>query len=293
MNLIKEMYATDWNTVFSQETQLQAIEALENGKILLFPTLSYPLFQEEEKFLSPSFANEKFKNISFNPQSHKIKGYKGNTFDQDKLKIMMKRYAKNAQQLLLQLFPCYQENIQWGRTSFRPVEIFGRIPQSYRKDDTRLHVDAFPTSPTQGKRIIRIFTNVNPDGKDRLWKVGESFDAVANRFLPSVKRPWFGRSALFNALKITKSYCTEYDYIMLQIHNNMKADLEYQRTVTQQEIRFKPGSTWVVQTDDVSHAALSGQFVMEQTFYLPVSAMSNPSLSPLRILEHNTGRILT
>ena len=80
---------------------------------------------------------------------------------------------------------------------------------------------------------------------------------------------------------------------MLQIHDRMKADLNYQTTVSQQSIHFTPGSSWIVQTDQVSHAAMSGQHVLEQTFYLPVTAMVNPALSPLRVLEKLTGRLLT
>ena len=72
---------------------------------------------------------------------------------------------------------------------------------------------------------------------------------------------------------------------MLQMHNLMKADDEYQQKASQQEIRFPSGTSWIVQTDDVSHAAMQGQYVLEQTFYLPVKAMKNEAKSPLRILE--------
>ncbi len=53
-----------------------------------------------------------------------------------------------------------------------------------------------------------------------------------------------------------------------------------------QEIHFPPGSTWIVYTDQVSHAAMSGQYVFEQSFYLPIHGLKNESTSPLRTLEH-------
>ena len=59
--------------------------------------------------------------------------------------------------------------------------------QSWRADDRRLHVDAFPSRPNYGERILRVFTNVNPDGEPRVWRVGEPFEAVARRFLPRAK----------------------------------------------------------------------------------------------------------
>ena len=34
-------------------------------------------------------------------------------------------------------------------------------------------------------------------------------------------------------------------------------------------------------TDQVSHAAMAGQYQLEQTFLLPVEAMSDPERSPL------------
>ena len=65
----------------------------------------------------------------------------------------------------------------------------------------------------------------------------------------------------------------------------MKADLAYQAQAPQSRHEFMPGDTWLVFTDQVSHAAMDGQYALEQTFYLPVHAMRDPSRSPLRVLE--------
>jgi hypothetical protein len=86
---------------------------------------------------------------------------------------------------------------------------------------------------------------------------------------------------------------TEYDHIMLGIHDAMKADTEYQSQVPQTQLAFPPGVTWACFTDRVSHAAMSGQFALEQTFYLPVDAMNDPASTPLRVLERLAGRVLT
>ena len=58
---------------------------------------------------------------------------------------------------------------------------------SWRKDDSRLHVDAFPSRPNHGERILRVFCNVNPHGEDRVWRVGEPFEAMARTLLPRVR----------------------------------------------------------------------------------------------------------
>jgi hypothetical protein len=188
------------------------------------------------------------------------------------------------------VLPAYSDKIVPGLTSFRPAEIRGRTT-SWRRDDTRLHVDAFPSRPTRGWRILRIFSNVNPE-MPRIWRVGEPFEQVASRFLPKIRPPVPGSSWLLFALRIVKERRTEYDHYMLGIHDAMKADLDYQREAHQTQVAIPPGATWACFTDSVSHAAMSGQFAFEQTFYLPVNAMQDPERSPLHVLRRLTGRTL-
>ncbi len=290
MPILTELDIRDWLSPVSVPSQVLAIKQLESGNILYMPKLSFSLRDEELPALSANISNHKAKNISFNSQLDQLQGVNPIDYDPMIIKSMMARFAQHALALISYVLPSYSKALQIGRTSYRPVEIHGRIPKSYRKDDTRLHVDAFPSSPNQGRRILRVFTNINPHGQGRVWRYGEDFQHVVNRFLPKVGNPWPGRSAILKALGITKTYCTEYDYIMLNIHNKMKADIRYQKTAVQGEIEFAPGNTWIVQTDHVSHAALSGQFLLEQTFYLPVEAMQHPELSPLRVLETAKGR---
>ena len=116
------------------------------------------------------------------------------------LKAMLHRFSEKAEPLIYNLLPPYASAIQLGRTSFRPVEIEGRST-SYRKDDTRLHVDAFPATPNQGRRILRVFTNINPDGKTRHWRVGEPFSMVASRFLPLACKQWPGSALSVKMVK--------------------------------------------------------------------------------------------
>jgi hypothetical protein len=79
---------------------------------------------------------------------------------------------------------------------------------------------------------------------------------------------------------------------MLGLHDTAKLDTDYQRSTTKTEVRFPPGSTWLCYTDQVMHAALSGQFVLEQTFHLDIDAMAEPGRAPIKVLEKITGRVL-
>src|SRR5207244_9763487 len=90
--------------------------------------------------------------------------------------------------LAARFLPAYAGLITRARASFRPAEISGRVT-SWRKDDTRLHVDSFPASPSGGRRILRLFTNVNPDGRPRAWRIGGEFEAVASRFADRLRLP--------------------------------------------------------------------------------------------------------
>jgi hypothetical protein len=80
---------------------------------------------------------------------------------------------------------------------------------------------------------------------------------------------------------------------MLQLHDRMKEDSAYQMSAPQMPFDFPAGSAWMAFTDQVSHAAMSGQYQLEQTFLLPVSVMLDDQRSPLRVLERLKGRALT
>jgi hypothetical protein len=137
-----------------------------------------------------------------------------------------------------------------------------------------------------------MFANVNPHGKARTWRVGEGFEHVAARFAPHLRLPLGGTAALFRLLRITKSRRSPYDALMLQLHDRMKADTDYQRQSPQASLDFPAGTTWITLTDQVSHAAMAGQYQLEQTFLVPVEAMLDERGSPLRILERLLARRL-
>ncbi|HLH39686.1 MAG TPA: Kdo hydroxylase family protein [Bryobacteraceae bacterium] len=284
MQAIEEIGITSW-----RETAPRMAEALEIGKVVLAPRLHFELPEPERRFLSPACLDGKSKNVSYRPATGALGGASPDA-DRAALTAMLKRYFERTSALLEALCPEYCGKLSPGFTSFRPAEIAGRAT-SWRKDDTRLHVDAFPSRPLRGLRIIRVFSNVNP-AAPRMWRVGDAFENVARTFLPKIAKASPVSAWLLHILRITKTRRTPYDHLMLGIHDAMKADERYQRECPQVSIAIPPGATWMCFTDSVPHAAMSGQFALEQTFYLPVEAMRDPSRSPLRILERLTGKAL-
>ncbi len=277
-----------WRPVLAPGVQDVAVRAIEDGGVLVLPQVRFVLSERERRFLSPEWSDGRAKNISLD--GTRLKGARGSAEDLAEMTAMVARFAQNAADLVVTLFPRYAPFVQRARTSFRPQPAVGRNV-SWRKDDSRLHVDAFPSRPNHGERILRVFSNVNP-AADRVWRVGEPFEAVARTFLPRIRDPLPGSAALLAALMVTKRPRSAYDHLMLGLHDRAKEDLAYQRDCAQEVVRFAPGTTWICFSDQVMHAAVSGQYMLEQTIHLPLAALYDASSAPLAVLERLTGRTL-
>jgi hypothetical protein len=269
------------------------IAALEAGKVLYFPNFGQHGFapqKEELALFREDIRDPKSRNISLDSGS-KLKGVAGDEATQALMAGMIGRFRAEAEALLGNLVPRYGEHLRRGATSFRPSVVENRV-QSWRADDRRMHVDAFPSRPNRGERLLRVFTNVNLEGAPRVWRVGEPFEDVARRFLPRVKTyvPW--QAKVLNALGVTKSLRSEYDHLMLQLHDAMKSDLDYQKNAPQVTFGFPPGSAWVCFSDQTSHAVMAGQYMMEHTLQLSPMQQYDKEASPLAILTRLQGHAL-
>ncbi|CAM5790414.1 Kdo hydroxylase family protein [Ottowia pentelensis] len=283
---IVEIDTADWQLAGRPEWTA----AVEDGRVLYFPRLAFEVLPAERALLREGMLSPKARNVSLGADGV-LKGAGGSAAEQAQLAAMVGRFRQQALQLIDGLLPEYRGLLRAAPTSFRPRQVETR-KQSVRADDQRLHVDAFPTRPNYGERILRVFANVNPDGVPRVWRVGDSFEAVARQFLPRAKpyRRWQARA--LNALHVTKSLRSEYDHLMLQLHDGMKFDEQYQKSGAQVTVPFAAGSVWVCYSDQATHAVMSGQFMMEQTLYLPPGHEADPQASPLAILTRLVGRPL-
>jgi 3-deoxy-D-manno-oct-2-ulosonic acid (Kdo) hydroxylase len=289
--VIEPLPITEWHGPFDPALRARALDGLEDGRVLLLASLPFHILPDETALLSPSVMGSQRKNISFDPGGGRI-GNASLTGDRAELLAgMLRRFGDAAEQLLRDLLPRYASTLERARTSFRPAEIAGRA-YSPRHDDRLLHVDAFPSRPMHGRRILRLFSNVAADGATREWRVGEPFAEFARRFLPGTGRPMPGGAWLQQQLGITKGRRSEYDRIMLRLHDTGKCDAAYQSSGPRADVSFAAGSTWLCFTDQVLHAALAGHCALEQTFHLPVTAMEHQERSPWRVLERLAARTL-
>ncbi|KNH08954.1 hypothetical protein BRCH_00491c [Candidatus Burkholderia brachyanthoides] len=288
---IIEVASCDWQGKGLSVPHETLLVGVENGKVLYFPNLRFAIEGGEQALLDPAIVDPKRKNISLVPNGGALNGVLGDNVMQSAVRSLIKRYQDNACSLVDALFPEYDGKLRVAPTSLRLHQVETR-ETSWRKDDSRLHVDAFPSRPNYGERILRVFTNINTQGAPRVWRVGEPFEDMAKRFLPEIKAQAPGSAWLMNLLHITKTPRSAYDHLMLHLHDAMKADLDYQKTSPQETMPFPPCSVWVCFSDQTSHAVMSGQFMMEQTFFLPVKSMVRPDHAPLGILERLKGRAL-
>ncbi len=291
LDVIREFNLDQWAPRPQDFASDELEDVLESGKVLYFPRLPFVLAEDEQRFLSEQWSDGKAKNISFRGNAAPLQGVQGDAASIQQLKAVIARFADQAETLVTGLFPRYQGHLKRGFTSYRTASVAGRVT-SWRKDDTRLHIDSFPSNPTGGTRLLRVFANVNPVGQPRVWRVGEPFADHARRFFPRASRPAPGLAWLMERLGITKARRTAYDHYMGQLHDLGKADLDYQQTSPQLTFEFPAGSSWVVYSDQVLHAVMAGQFMLEQTFYLDPERLVNPAAGPLGILESLAGRPL-
>jgi len=263
---------------------------LEAGGVVRLPDRPFCLTAAETRLLTPGKSAGGAKNVSFDPATGKVRGATGD--DSGEAARLMKRFSNWARRLAVELAPAFGPHLQFGRTSFRPRAI-DAAPLSARKDDRRLHADAFPSRPTGGQRILRVFSNISPVGEPRVWQVGEPFEDYARRWIGETRGMWPGEAWLLHRMGVTRGRRTAYDALMVALHDRAKLDDAYQAAAPRREMVFAAQSSWIAFTDGVVHAAVAGRWALEQTFYLPVEAMADPAASPLRVLERMTGRRLT
>jgi hypothetical protein len=279
---------------------------LEDGHVLFLEHIPFDLPVADLQFLGSQHqsGSSLHKNASYRPHQDELRGFAAETKEvTERLHQVMRNYSAQVVTFLSQLLAPYSTYWKLDFASFRPLEEQGRDLPIHKRNDL-LHVDAFPGRPTRGARILRCFTNINPS-QPRTWLVGEHFPVIADRYSTNAGLAKIARRAsastgalrklfarLQNLVRIPARDRAAYDQFMLRFHDYLKENTEFQREATKLRIDFPPLSTWIVFTDAVPHAVLSGRLALEQTVIVPVSALLSPDKSPLRKLEVIAGRPL-
>jgi hypothetical protein len=270
---------------------------LERGNVVLFPTSSFSLSPADSQFLLQRRQSSApyHKNIAYRPLSGQLTGYEtAQAADAARLREILKKFSADATRFVNETLTPYAGKIRLDFSSFRPIEEQGRALRLRARNDL-LHTDAFPTRPTNGDRILRFFVNLNPT-VPRVWITSETFEPLVERLGSAAgltqwrnARSRAGHAArdLIRALGLTVR--SPYDRFMMHFHNWLKENEEFQKNCPKSRWEFAPNAVWMVYTDMVTHAVLSGQFAIEQTFIVSRRAMLEPSRSPAGVLQRLCG----
>lgn len=279
---------------------------LEEGNILFFPVSPIALAPDDIQFLLTlqQTSSGLHKNMAYKPSLDKVAGADMQGADAaaaERLHRILRDYSQHVTNFLTDFLRPYASRWRLDYGSFRPQEEQGRDLPLRRRNDL-MHTDAFPTRPTQGARILRFFTNLNPT-RTRDWITGEPFRTLAPQFAPQQIALPRERSTL--ARMTAKAACglgidrvipavkrSPYDDFMMRFHNFLKENGEYQAQGKREAWFFPPGSSWMVYTDMVPHAVLAGQYALEQTYLVAPEAMVAPEHAPLAVLQALSGQAL-
>lgn len=283
----------DYNANWSAPRAHDACAKLEAGQILFFERPPFNLTKQDLDTLVALRPSDSrlHKNISYRPSQDLLRGFSGSADETKQVHDIMRRYYSEVVNFISRFLSPYAGKFQIDYASFRPLEEEGRNLPFHKRNDL-LHVDAFPSRPTRGGRILRVFTNANPN-QGRVWKIGPRFPELARTCASSAGLSKFAstgharRTALhaLRSIGVPVPDRSAYDEFMLYFHDWLKENAEFQSDRRAEQLDFPPFSTWLVFTDGVPHAALSGQFALEQTFIIPPDALVSPEVSPIRVLE--------
>jgi len=279
---------------------------LERGEIVHFPRCPIDLPDEADlRFLREDLAAHlRNKNVSYHPETDSVPGLKADPALTERAQRILKQHAGRVEGFLTRTMPTLTRDWIVGTSSFRPIQEKGRDLSPHASNEL-VHIDAGAYGPTHGDRVLRFFVNVNPV-EDRVWATRGTFPELYARFgraagiTPDTRaRASLERGALDNlrtgflrtiaaaglpqAMLIDSS---PYDRTMRRFHNFMKDEPAFRDdTSSETELRFGPFSAWMVLTDMVSHASLSGQYALVNTFILRLASCRLPEFAPYRILS--------
>src|SRR5205823_3579677 len=249
-------YPQGWNADDSERAR-QVCGQLERGAILLLQGIPYDFPRADIDFLLQHRAEDSrlHKNISFRPSSDVVRGFSGESEDEQRAHAILRNYSCAVTDFVGRLLAPYAGRWTLDYASFRPLEEAGRSLSLHKRNDL-LHVDAFPSRPTHGARILRVFTNISPE-KNRVWLAGMRFTQLADQYARRAGIEDYARSAgslanrarhVLHALGLPVADRSAYDSFMLHFHNWMKENSEFQAKAPRQRIEFPPFTTWLVFT---------------------------------------------
>jgi hypothetical protein len=286
----------------SQSQTGEMEQLIEAGNIIHFPVCPIELPSAGELALLRTELPQqlKLKNVSYHPEAGTVRGLDPQSSIKELVQDSLVNHSKRVSDFLRQQMPSLYRNALIGTCSFRPMEEQGRDLKAHASNEL-IHIDAGAYGATNGDRILRFFVNYNTT-EDRVWATRGAFPELFKQYrsaagLEDIDDGFLHKGPLGQlrsgvlkgidklGLPVSRALdSSPYDRAMRKFHNFMKDTPSFQSDPAGRvEMRFKPGSAWMVLTDMVSHACLSGQHCINYTALLPLADCQHPELAPYNI----------
>ena len=267
--------------------------ALEQHELQVLPDcpFSLPVGDDLAFLLAQQSISRGGKDISFDPGNGRLSGVR--LHDQQaraRLAGILGRFSADVTSWVRSSIPEYASGLTRDRVSLRTREEATRVSRLAARNDL-LHIDHFPTRPSLGRRILRVYVNIDPTDS-HVWSVSERFPELLARFAAKNRVParsvqdWISPAQtmvrLFTGKKAKRS---AYDAWMLRLHDFLKESQGFQTKAARKVHTFAPGAMWALFADALAHAQLRGRYALEHSFFVDSSCLVNPEASPLALLE--------
>jgi len=271
-------------------------DELERGRILRFGRCPIELPPAEDldllRGLGPHLSR---KNVSWYFEDDRLVGVGPEL--RERTRRILSAHSARVRAFFAAAMPGFFRGARPGTTSFRPLQEKGRHLSPHASNEL-VHVDAGAYGATHGDRILRFFVNVHPE-EPRVWASRGTFRELFARHGREAgiddgrvepgpfDRAWTGALRLAGrALPALRMIDTSpYDRRMRRFHNYMKDAKAFRDTREgEQRFEFAPFSAWTCLTDAVSHACLSGQHALVDTFIVPLSNGTQREHAPWNVL---------
>jgi hypothetical protein len=267
---------------------------LEQGEIVYFPSGPFELPKQSDikVLLEQRVAGSAANHILYDPRSCGVHNAAcADGANSARLAGILAAHTRQATGWLAGMLPRYAGAWQIGSTTLRPEEEATRRLRFSQREDL-LHVDPFPEGASRGRRLLRLFVNVNPS-EPRVWATSDGLGRLLERFGDEAGLPtpanaswaWQVRQGVLGLLDSRQRGRSATDDFMLRFQAYLKANDHFQERGPKRFWHFAPGSAWLVMTDALSHAVLRGRHALELSLFIDPATLACPELEPSRVIE--------
>lgn len=268
-------------------------DRLENSEIVCFPICPFALPAGADlQFLLDQRVGGSARHIVYEPASAEIHHAAcSERTDLARLADLMEEFRRQATGWLGGILGSYAPAWQLGTATLRPEEEATRRLRFSQREDL-LHIDPFPDGASRGRRLLRLFVNLNPT-EPRVWATSDGLVRLLERFGDELGTPfqehsswaWQVRQGVLGLLDARQRGRSAADEFLVRLEGFLKANDHFQERGPKRFWHFAPGSAWLAMTDGLSHAVLRGRHALEMSLFIDPVTLALPELAPTRIVE--------